>query len=204
MANKCYDLFGLVSVMPGGNPFEKRGDFHRVFANPFNLFSDPIPARINRLFNYLMGFTVRTPSSILRIPGLTARSYGFVLETRDMLMVLYYTKLFAETPREAKRDSSDVHGILPNSRNMKSLVHATRAQQWAAHSALIPDPFKNDEEDRKKIQRRMQSYPKEFEKTPPPGEIMPIGAERSRKLRDFIRGSPPTGRVNETAVADRR
>ena len=103
-----------------------------------------------------MGFTVTRPSSIIDLPGLTVKSHEFVLGTRDMLMVFHYTKLFAETLREAKRDFSDVLGILTSSSSTRSILYATRAQQWAAHPALIPDPIKKDEQNLKKIQRRMQ------------------------------------------------
>ena len=94
IANKWYDLFSLVSVMPGGNPFEKRGHYHRVFAKPVNRFSDPTPTRINRLVKYLTGFTVARPSINLRLPGLTVEWYGFNLETKDTLVRFWLLEVF--------------------------------------------------------------------------------------------------------------
>lgn len=190
IANKWYDLYGVLAMMPAGNPFAKRSDFHRVFANPFNRFADPPPTRVSHLVKCMMGFAVARPSSILHLPGLSKQTYGFDLETADMLMVLFYTKIFAESLREAKRDYSNVHGVLTNSSSTSSMIHATRAQQWAAHPALLPVSKKEDASP-KLIQRRMRAYLRGFEKTLASDETVPVGAERARRLREYMKASPP-------------
>ena len=138
VANRWYDIYGMWSLVPGENPFTLRSDFHRIFGNSYNAQLDPPPHRVDRLIKAMMPLVVARPSSILDLKGLDISVHQFSLDRADMEMVVYFTKLFVESLRKAKRYYTDVNGILSADKTQRSILYATRAQQYAAHSALIP------------------------------------------------------------------
>lgn len=190
VANKWSDLFGILHLMPGENPFNTARDFHRVYGNPHNKFSEPTQTRLNRLIKTLQALTIARPSSILDLPGLHVSTFDFHLNSlKDIDMVLYLTKLFVDTLRKAKRQFSDVNGILVSPRTERSILYATRAQQWAAHSALVPRrrlPIQD-------ILDKMQALVALFDSQTATDEPAPQGAHRTRMLMDFISEGTQSG-----------
>ena len=83
-----------------------------------------------------MPMVIARPSSILKLKGLEISIQTFYLNGSDLEMILYYTKLFVESLRKAKRYFTDVNGTLNSDKTQRSILHATRAQQYAAHPAL--------------------------------------------------------------------
>jgi len=68
--------------------------------------------------------------------GLRVAFYKFCLNIKTV--ILFHTKLFVDSFRKAKKHYANVNSILSFSKSQRFILYATRAQQWAAHSALFP------------------------------------------------------------------
>ena len=187
VANKWYDLYGILHLMPGENPFETRRDFHRVFGNQWVKYHDPPPTRLDRLIKTLLAMTIARPSTILHLPELKLSTKLFHLDPQDSNMVLYFTKLFVDHLKKAKHRYSDINGILTSSDGQRAIIYATRAQQWAAHPALAPIRQVALHE----IVRRMFLVMSKFEKQIAHEEPEILGTKRATKLIRYLEEDVP-------------
>ncbi|KAL8796628.1 MAG: hypothetical protein Q9195_001018 [Heterodermia aff. obscurata] len=178
VANRWYDIYGTWSLVPGENPFVSRSDFHRIFGNPYHSGPEPSNHRLDRLIKALMPLVIARPSSILNLKGLDTSVYHFSLDQADIEMVVYFTKLFVESLRKAKRYYTDVNGMLSADKTQRSILYATRAQQYAAHAALIPKKH----QPLKSVSREMQMLLALFEQYASHEEGSSVSGPRKRQL----------------------
>ncbi|KAF2416674.1 hypothetical protein EJ08DRAFT_666637 [Tothia fuscella] len=124
MSNNWFEIFGLIDLLPD-SPFEDLDEFWRIFGpRRGGRLRTPEESQQNRLVKYLLSFTVGRPKLILGLPELVRRDFKFELRRQAAEEMLGYVDSFY---RAAGREHN-VEDVM---------VHATKAQQAAAHPALI-------------------------------------------------------------------
>ncbi len=137
LANKWYDIFGFVSLIPG-HPFQDFHQFMKTFAHreENGYYSSPSVSKRNRLVKFLMSFTVSRPVSVLNLPPLTREYHDFQLTEDEEAEVAYrvekYLMLlsFSGKKQVFQRNNSDG--------GKKALQQAVLAQLQCANRALLP------------------------------------------------------------------
>ncbi|EXJ57118.1 hypothetical protein A1O7_07462 [Cladophialophora yegresii CBS 114405] len=137
LANRWYDIFGFVSLIPG-HPFKDFQQFMKTFAHreENGYYSSPSVSKRNRLVKFLMSFTVARPVSVLKLPHLSREYHDFQLTDDEEAEVAFrvekYLMLMSFSGRQQVFQPSNSDG------KNKALQQAVLAQLQCANRALIP------------------------------------------------------------------
>ncbi|KAI9764333.1 MAG: hypothetical protein M1839_005964 [Geoglossum umbratile] len=135
LSNKWHDVFGVLDFLPG-HPFQTRRSFMHTFGTRFDrAWVDPAPTKQARLVKFLMAITIARPSELLKLPSKKVMAKEFRLGEKQANMVFHYVSKFFECLRIEGVTAG--RNMIQNDKAMKAMSFAVRAQQHAAHPALI-------------------------------------------------------------------
>ncbi|KAH0544431.1 hypothetical protein FGG08_001458 [Glutinoglossum americanum] len=135
LSNKWHDVFGVLDFLPG-HPFQTRRGFMHTFGTRFDrTWLDPAPTKRARLVKFLMAITIARPSKLLKLPGKNVVAKEFKLGEEQANIVFHYVSKFFECLRFEGITAG--RNMIQNDKAMKAMSFAVRAQQHAAHPALI-------------------------------------------------------------------
>lgn len=142
IANRWWDIYGIIDFMKA-HPFHTYADFIRVCGDSYSRRADPPPSKLPRLVKFLMEVTISRPATLLELPGLERTACPFLLNELEFDCVLLYTQMFLEALRKQNHSARDAHFRTATSAR-KAIIFSTRAQQYAAHPALMQQDISQD------------------------------------------------------------
>lgn len=141
LANRWYDIFGFVSLIPG-HPFDDFQQFMRTFARKeqSGYYSSPSVSKRNRLLKFLMVFTISRPVSVLNLPPLSREYHDFKLTDDEEAEVAARVKKFLRLMSMSSKEQVFHPSSSSRQQGQKALIQAVLAQLQCANRALLPIP----------------------------------------------------------------
>jgi len=135
LANRWYDIFGFVSLIPG-HPFNDFQQFMKTFARKEDsgYYSCPSVSKRNRLVKFLMGFTISRPVSVLNLPSINREYHDFQLPPDDEADVAQRVEKYLMLISKAGKEQVFHRG---KSSGQQALMQAVIAQLLCANTSLV-------------------------------------------------------------------